>query len=128
MNRTLLFSLLVTCLAFLPMATPAIAADAARGSVHGYVSNAATTAFLEGARVEAPAANAVGRTDRDGRFELSLPAGEHELVVSYLGLSPQTLRVNVPAGQQVKRDIQLTSEIYSLEKFTVDAVREGNAL
>lgn len=110
-------------------ATPAApAAEAARSSVHGYVSNAATTAFLEGARVEVAGSTESTVSDRDGRFELAVPAGDRELTVTYLGLSPQTVRVTVPAGERVRRDVKLTSDVYTLEAFTVDAVREGNAL
>jgi TonB-dependent receptor len=100
----------------------------AAGTVTGFVSNAATTAFLEGARVELVGSGASALTDRDGRFEIRVPAGEAQLAVSYLGLTNETIRVPVPAGGTVRRDVKLTSDVYTLGTFTVEGVREGNAL
>ena len=109
------------------LATPAFAAESA-GTVTGFVSNAATTAFLEGARVEVVGAGTSALTDRDGRFEIRVPAGEAQLAVTYLGLTAETIRVPVAAGETVRRDVKLTSDVYTLGTFTVEGVREGNAL
>jgi iron complex outermembrane recepter protein len=98
------------------------------GIVSGFVSNTATTAFLEGARVEVVGTNIYTLTDRDGRYEISVPAGAQQLAVSYLGLTRQSVPVTVLPGQSLRQDIALTSDIYTLDKFTVAGVREGNAL
>ena len=112
---------------------PAFAADASSaqsaGSVSGQISNAATRAFLEGAVVEVAGTGRSAITDREGRYQISgLPAGEVTLVVSYSGLDAKRISVPVGAGDRVTRDVELTSEIYKLDKFTVAGEREGTAL
>jgi iron complex outermembrane recepter protein len=97
-------------------------------SVKGQISNAATGSFLEGATVTLANTNRVTTTDREGRFEFSdAPVGELTLVASYPGLDPQRTTVAMRAGEPVVRNIELTSEIYKLEKFTVAGEREGTA-
>jgi TonB-dependent receptor len=124
---------LQTCLASLAIVLavlrPAVAAEnGATATVSGFVSNAATTAFLEGARVELAGTGTFALTDRDGRFELGVPPGEVQLLVTYLGLNPETIRVTATAGAATRRDVKLTSDVYTLDAFTVAGVREGNAL
>ncbi len=131
MKRTYLLRLLAGCLGALLVLVPAApAAESGQptGTVTGFVSNAATTAFLENARVTVVGAGTSVVTDRDGRYELTVPAGGVDLAVSYLGLTAQTVRVNVAAGASVRQDVKLTSDVYTLDTFTVAGVREGNAL
>lgn len=99
-----------------------------QGTVTGFVSNSATTAFLEGARIEVVGTPLTALTDRDGRFEINVPAGPQQIAVSYLGLTRQVMLVTVLAGQTVRQNVGLTSEVYTLDAFTVAGVREGNAL
>ena len=101
---------------------------AATGSIAGNVSNAGTRNLLEGARIELPALRLSVLTDETGRFVLDdVPAGAHELVVTYLGLDAQKFTVNVTAGQRAIRDVDLTTGVYQLQAFTVTGEREGNA-
>ena len=64
------------------------AISAARAAtLTGNVSNVATRNLLEGARVEVPALGLTALTDNTGRYVFpSLPAGTHEVVVTYVGL------------------------------------------
>jgi hypothetical protein len=102
------------------------AADTA--TVTGTVSNTATGNLLEGARVAVPALGLVTVTDSTGAYVLTdLPAGTHELVVSYVGLDSTRARVTVAAGQRAVRDFDLTTEIYRLDAFVVTGEREGGA-
>lgn len=98
--------------------------------ITGRVSNAATKVYLEGATVAVagqPTLSTV--TDREGWYQLPLPASDDiTLIVSFTGLDAQRVPVRAVAGQQVTRDIALSSDIYKLEKFTVSGAREGNAL
>lgn len=103
------------------------AAVAAVGVVRGQVSNQATGAFLEGARVEVKGSAHVTTTDREGRFELELPPGATVLRVTYTGLDPQEIAVDVVAGQAISRNVELTAGIYKMEAFTVATQREGTA-
>jgi len=99
------------------------------GAIGGTVSNIATRNLLEGAKIEAPQLGQTVLTDNTGRFVLSgVPAGEWELVVSYLGLDPQRQTVRVEQGQRAVQNFDLTTQIYTLGEFRVTGEREGNAL
>jgi TonB-dependent receptor len=114
-------------LSFIVFALP-LARAAEVGVITGAVSNTATGNMLEGARVEIPALAKSMLTDGTGRYLFNnIPAGTHELVVTYIGLDPVRTPVNVTAGQRTVRDFDLTSGIYKLEAFTVTGEREGNA-
>ncbi len=112
---------------FFLVAFAARAADAT-GEITGAVSNAATGKLLEGAKVEVPATGAVVLTDDTGRYHLiGVPAGQQEIVVSYLGLDAMKATVAVAAGQRATRNFDLTSAIYQLDTFKVTGEREGQA-
>src|SRR5687768_7061190 len=65
-------------------------ATANAGSIAGTVSNTATGNLLEGAKVEVPSLGLAALTDNTGRFVFSgVPAGTHDVVVSYLGLDTE---------------------------------------
>ena len=94
----------------------------------GRVSNAATHAFLEGAVVEVMGTDRSVVTDRDGYYELTGLSGEARLQYSFTGLDPQQVTLALPAGGTVTRHVELTAEVYRLEKYTVAGMREGTAL
>lgn len=102
-------------------------ASAADGLVVGQVSNAATKSFLLGAEVAVEGSNRVVTTDREGRFELNVPAGPQTLVVRYTGLDPMRVAVDVKSGARTVSHIEMTSRAYRLEAFTVAGEREGSA-
>ena len=102
------------------------AADA--GVIAGTISNAATGNLLEGARVTIPQLGRTAFADETGRYVLSgLPAGAHELVVSYIGLDPMRAVVNVAGGSRAERNFDLTTGIYKMDTFKVTGAREGDA-
>ncbi len=104
------------------------AAAAGSGTIAGTVSNAATGNLLEGARVAVPALGVETLTDNTGLYVLSnLPAGSHELVVTYIGLDPVRTSVAVAAGQRASRNFDLTTGIYKMQEFRVTGEREGGA-
>ena len=97
--------------------------------ISGQVSNAATGSYLNGALVLVTGTQQSAIADREGRYELNnLPVGENTLVVSFSGLDAQQIRVVVAPGQNLVRNVELTSSIYKMEKFTVAGEREGTAL
>lgn len=109
-------------------ATPALSRAADAGVITGSVSNTATGNLLEGARIEVRSLSLSAFTDNTGRFVLTgVPAGSHEVRVSYIGLDPMSLTIEVGAGQRVERNFDLTSGIYKLEAFKVTGEREGDA-
>ncbi|MBI5691614.1 MAG: TonB-dependent receptor [Verrucomicrobia bacterium] len=116
--------LLLLPLVFLPGRMAA--ADA--GTITGTVSNAATRNLLEGARVEIPALRLSTLVDDTGRYVLTpVPAGTHELVVSYIGLDTARVQVTTLPGQRVVRDFDLSTGIYKMDAFKVTGEREGGA-
>jgi TonB-dependent receptor len=114
---------LLACLGL--VVSPALAQST--GTVAGQVSNVATTTFLEGARVLVRETGQVTFSDATGRYELTLPAGPATLSVTYTGLAPQVIAVEVRAGATAVQDVALTSELYTMEKFSVTGEREGRA-
>ncbi len=99
------------------------------GTISGQVSNAATRSYLEGAVVEIEGSRLSTVTDREGRYQLfGVPAGAATLLVIFTGLDSQRIPVTAATGETVVRNVELTSEVYKLEKFTVAGMREGTAL
>ena len=102
------------------------AASRSQGVVTGWVSNQATRNLLGGATVELPALNLSAQTDATGTYALrEVPDGTHEIVASYAGLDSLRATVRVADGQLVRRNFDLTSNVYQLGEFKVSADREG---
>jgi iron complex outermembrane receptor protein len=115
-------------LAALSVTTNLLTAADAAGTITGTVSNTATGNLLPGARVEIQALSLSALVDPSGRYVLSgVPAGTHELLVSYIGLDSVRSPVTVSAGQRATRDFELTTAIYKLDAFKVTGEREGGA-
>ncbi len=103
-------------------------ATAATGVLTGTISNSATGNLLEGARVEIPTLGLTALTDNTGRFLLTgVPAGTHEVLVSYIGLDSVRRQTGVAAGQRMTQDFDLTTGIYKMQQFKVVGEREGDA-
>jgi iron complex outermembrane recepter protein len=115
--------------AFLALVFTAPAAESSpKGTVSGLVSNQATGDLLAGALIVVEGTHLSTTTERGGGFSLSLPEGAHTLLVSFSGLDPARVPVNVTTGAPAVRDVQLTSGIYKMDVFAVSGVREGNAM
>lgn len=66
-------------------------------------------------------------TDSGGQFALKAPAGTYELVVSTVGVEPQTLTVSIQAGQRTTLPaLQLRETARQLGEVLVTARRTGN--
>jgi iron complex outermembrane receptor protein len=119
------FGLIVTIMVSLFLSPNLQAQDS--GRVTGQVINAATRSSLEGARVTVSGRSGEWFTARDGSFQISgLGAGAQVLTISYTGLDPQTVTVNV--GDEPSRVmVELTSDVYELDRFVVAGEREGSA-
>lgn len=102
--------------------------SAVAATLTGNVSNLATGNLLEGARIEIPALRVNALTDNTGRYVLpALPAGTHEVVVTYTGLDIVRSTITVGADQVATRNFDLTTGIYKLDAFKVTGEREGGA-
>ncbi|MES2693451.1 MAG: TonB-dependent receptor [Verrucomicrobiota bacterium] len=98
------------------------------GTLTGTVSNAATSNLLPGARVEVPQLQFSVLADETGSYALTgLPAGTHEVVVTYIGLDPTRRSVTISTGQRAVQNFDLTTGIYKLAEFKVTGEREGDA-
>jgi TonB-dependent receptor len=99
------------------------------GTISGTASNAATGDLLQGVKVELIGTSLAVLTDATGHYEFpGVPAGDHELVATYVGLDLQRAAVSVAAGARVRREFNLTSNIYTMSEFKVTGEREGAAL
>ena len=89
---------------------PAQAAAPAAGVITGRVSNAATGAYLQRARVAVRGTEILALTDDSGAYHLAEVApGPVTLEVFYTGLDPLTATVNVTPGGTAERDFVLSS-------------------
>lgn len=104
-------------------------AHAANGQISGTVSSKSTGNALQGASVRLPGLDRTTLTDNTGRFVLyDVPAGSVEVVVSYEGFTNATQSVDVSAGPATLAVEMQSSDVITLEKFTVSTVKEGQAL
>src|SRR6266700_1122120 len=79
--------------AALSLLTPA-RAQSATGTLSGSVIDSSTGKFLEGAEVAVEGTGLRTTTEREGQFTLrDVPAGPHEVVVTYPGLEVKTTSV-----------------------------------
>ncbi len=106
----------------------AVSWAAAQGTLTGVVTNAATGATLEGARVVLAGSDREAATDNLGAYRFdNVPAGEATLSISYTGLTTQEAKATVAPTGVTRRDVGLTSDLYLMSKLVVASEREGNA-
>ena len=112
-NRVLCATILALTLAgSLPAATT--------GSIIGRVVDRSTGKYLEGAEVSVAGTSLHATTSREGVFTFSsVPAGERQLSVTYPGLEPQELTVQVTADQAALVEVKFGGDVLRLEKFQV---------
>ncbi len=109
---------------------PIFAADnvvaSSSGVISGIVTNKTTGNGLIGAKVEIPSLNRTALVDDTGRYILNgIPAGTHELVVSYSGLDTQRESITVAAGRPIVRNFEMGSTVLMLDAFKVASQKEG---
>ncbi len=108
------------------VASAQTAATASSGVVSGIVTNKTTGNGLIGAKVEIPALNMTALVDNTGRYILrGVPAGMHQLVVTYTGLDTQNATVNLGAGQAAVKDFEMSSSVLMLDTFKVVSEKAG---
>src|SRR5688572_33074192 len=89
-------------------------------TITGRVSNAATGARLEGARVELQGTGRAVMTDPEGRYFITATPADTALVVSYVGLDPVTIPLASLDGVAATKDVALSAEIYRMQAFRVE--------
>ncbi|MBI2517655.1 MAG: TonB-dependent receptor [Opitutae bacterium] len=105
-----------------------LAADT--GRLAGTVTSKSTGNALQGATVQLPALNRSTLTDNTGSFIFfDVPAGDVKITVSYSGFEDLTQQTPITSGGSVQLQFEMAaSDRIALEKFTVSAVKEGQAL
>src|SRR5262245_16578061 len=78
------------------------------GVVEGRILDAGSGDPLAGARITAVDAPGETSSDRDGRFRLSLPPGDHKLLVTYLGRQDQVVDVKVTSRGLARLDVTMS--------------------
>ena len=112
--------------AALPVASAAEnVASASTAVVSGTVTNKTTGNGLEGAKVEIPQLRVSTLVDKTGRYVLNVPAGTHEVVVSYIGMDDQRTQVTASIGAPSVRNFEMTSPVLMLDAFKVASEKEG---
>ncbi|UOG76260.1 TonB-dependent receptor [Hymenobacter tibetensis] len=95
------FLLLVFSFLYILTTAPAGAQSVATYKLTGVVRAASNRESLPGASVTVSALGAGVTTDASGAYSLSLPAGRHQVVVSFIGYENQTREVNLTRDQRV---------------------------
>lgn len=133
--RALVLLVVATTLV-LPAATPDGTGPAgATGSVSGRVRNVATGQYLSRARVTVKGTDQIVFTDEYGTYRLAgVRAGPAVLEIFYTDLDVQEVRVDIPAGAGLDRDVDLTSAarygaggVLKLDPYKVASNRETDA-
>ncbi len=120
------------------LAAPFLSAQSGSGAIEGRVFNAATGSALVNARVTLEGTTREAITDETGSYRFgNVPPGPAKIAVTYLGMTPQSATVNVPAGGSAQREFELTldraarpaaaGEVVTLDAFTVVVDREMSA-
>lgn len=119
MQRFLEKYLMIVCLLLPPVDSLWAQAD---GTVRGRILDGSTAEPLFGAAVMVREQNVFVQTDFEGRYQLQLPPGQHEMLVQMIGYSDQRRTITVVAGGNLA--VNLTMGIESLDTVVV----EGRAI
>ncbi len=108
-------------------------ANQSSGSISGRVKNIATGQYLNNARVSIQGTDFLTFTDESGSYRLAgVPSGAIVMEVFYTGLDEQKVALNVPAGQRVEQNVDLTNvarygataDVIKLGSYVVASSRE----
>jgi hypothetical protein len=112
----------LTCTVFAALLALAPLAAAQRATVSGYVRDADSGETLLSATVQVEG-TAVGTvTNTSGFYTLGLPAGEVQLLFSYVGYQPQRVTLTLTEGETERLDIELAEEVLEGEEIVVEGV------
>ena len=92
----------------------------AEGAVEGRVSDQSGEVYFEGAIVSLPELNIERVTDSAGRFRFqSVPAGNYQLEVSYVGAEPVSVGVTVLDDATEEANVRIGSQVGLMENIIV---------
>lgn len=90
-----------------------------QNTIMGVVMDDTDNAPLIGATIAVDESGKGTITDFDGKYELSLPDGTYNLVVSYTGYTRKVMEVSVSGGQTLTQDFTLSTDALSLDEVVV---------
>lgn len=100
--------------------TPATTQTQGQGSIAGRVINDVTGDVLPGASIRLQESGREAVASGDGSFLFSnLAAGNYTMVISYEGLEPQRVAIQVQTGSSARRDFRLTNSTVMPEEILV---------
>lgn len=115
-------------LTLLLLLLPGICLLAQKATVSGKVTDSETGEPLSRASVvQEGTANGVF-TDAGGAFSLSLPAGNHTLIISYLGFRTESKPLSLSAGQKATLDVALVTTSLQGEEVVISASRRAEKM
>jgi TonB-dependent receptor len=126
--KTTLPRLLTFGVAAVALLLPAAAQSQRHGTITGTVQDERGGFPLAGSTVRLIGQATTTVTDANGRFLLlNVPAGQHEVAISYLGYGEANQRVDVPAGGVASATFVLTMEAIAGDVIVVVGSRAGQA-
>lgn len=87
--------------------------------IQGSIKDRTTGEKLPGASVYLSGTTTGTVTDLDGSFSFQAPAGEHTLLVTFVGYMQERIPVSIHAGQNLQLLIELYPDIEMLQEFVV---------
>ena len=115
----------MVCVAVLAAAPPLWAQ--ATGNIAGTVIDQTNAIPLPGVPVEVVGTTNVAYTDLDGRYELEVAAGEHELKIALGGYAEQLVTIEVVAGRLTEVQVAMTTNRFSEEVAVVASSLEAES-
>lgn len=92
----------------------------AQGTIMGSITDATTGEPLIGAQIVISALGLGTVADFDGNYELvSVPAGEHDLEIRFIGFRSQSRTVTVVSGEVLELNIQLDVSAINMDEVVV---------
>jgi outer membrane receptor protein involved in Fe transport len=92
------------------------------GILKGTVMDARNRDYLTGATILDAANKSYGSiSDLNGNFEFKLPCGKHQIMCSYVGMKPDTFRVQIDSANVSVYNVLLTSTSKTLNIVVVSA-------
>ena len=92
----------------------------ADGKILGRVSDANGQVYFEGAQVRIDSLNLTTSTKRDGRFSFTtVPAGDYELTINYLGAEEVTQSVTVSDNEISTLAVKIGEEVKAEENVII---------
>jgi hypothetical protein len=103
---------------------PGLLAYSQKYTISGYIKDKASGEELIGANIIVKDANTGTTTNSYGFYTLSLPAGQYEIVYSFIGYSEISEKINLNANKSI--NIQLESSAIVTQEVIVSGEKKAN--